>query len=156
MEARKVSHGRQTRQRSHGSGEHRGVGHRQRDTLLADLAEHRPRCVAGTRADTGRDCLSVRADERVDYDALQTTLSSKFIYGLWRPVTAIRQADTDLNAATSPDGNWLPLIPTPPYPSYAGNMATIGASAARVIALAIGTDDVEVRATWNRAAVSPT
>ncbi len=49
--------------------------------------------------------------------------ASKFVYGLWRPVTAIRQADTDLNPATEPDPTWLPLIPTPPYPSYAGNMA---------------------------------
>ncbi len=49
--------------------------------------------------------------------------SSKFVYGLWRPVTAIRQADTDLNPATDPDATWLPLLTTPPYPSYAGNMA---------------------------------
>ena len=43
------------------------------------------------------------------HDALQTTLTSKFVYGVWRPVTAIRQADTDLNAATDPDPTWLPL-----------------------------------------------
>jgi hypothetical protein len=84
------------------------------------------------------------------HDALQTTLTSKFIYGLWRPVTAIRQADTDLNPATDADPMWSTLIPTPPYPSYAGNMATIGASAARVLALAIGTNDVEVSATWKQ------
>jgi hypothetical protein len=84
------------------------------------------------------------------HDALQTTMASKFVYGLWRPVTAIRQADTDLNAATEPDGTWSSLLGTPPYPSYAGNMATIGASAATVIALAIGTDDIEVRATWKQ------
>jgi hypothetical protein len=84
------------------------------------------------------------------HDALQTTLTSKFVYGLWRPVTAIRQADTDLNASTDPDPTWSSLIPTPPYPSYAGNMATIGASAARVIALAIGTNDIQVHATWKQ------
>ena len=28
------------------------------------------------------------------HDGLQTTQTSKFVYGLWRPVTAIRQADT--------------------------------------------------------------
>ena len=31
------------------------------------------------------------------HDALQTTQASKFVYGVWRPVTAIRAADTDLN-----------------------------------------------------------
>jgi hypothetical protein len=53
------------------------------------------------------------------HDALQTTQASKFVYGVWRPVTAIRAADTDLNAATDPDPDWLPLIATPPYPAYA-------------------------------------
>jgi hypothetical protein len=84
------------------------------------------------------------------HDALQTTLTSKFIYGVWRPVTAIRQADTDLNAATDADPAWSTLIPTPPYPSYAGNMATIGAGAARVLALALGTNDVPVTVTWRQ------
>jgi hypothetical protein len=89
------------------------------------------------------------------HDALQTTLTSKVIYGVWRPVTAIRQADTDLNAATDPDQTWSTLIPTPPYPSYAGNMATIGAGAARVLALALGTDDVPVTVTWKQSDGQP-
>jgi hypothetical protein len=67
---------------------------------------------------------------------------------MWRPVTAIRQADTDLNPATDPDSTWLPLITTPPYPSYAGNMACVGASAARALRLALGTNDIPVTATW--------
>ena len=83
------------------------------------------------------------------HDALQTTQASKFVYGLWRPVTAIRAADTDLNADTEPDSTWLPLITTPPYPSYAGNLATIGASAARALQLVCGTNDVPVAITWN-------
>jgi hypothetical protein len=89
------------------------------------------------------------------HDALQTAQSSKFVYGLWRPVTAIRQADTDLNAATEPDANWLPLLTTPPYPSYAGNMATIGASAARALQLAFGTNDIAVKATWHQSGGQP-
>ena len=89
------------------------------------------------------------------HDALQTTLTSKFIYGMWRPITAIRQADTDLNGATHQDMAWATLIPTPPYPSYAGNMATIGASAARVLALALGSDDIPVAATWRQSGGQP-
>jgi hypothetical protein len=82
------------------------------------------------------------------HDALQTTQASKFVYGTWRPVAAIRAADTDLNADTDPDPSWLPLITTPPYPSYAGNLATIGASAARVLEHVSGTNDVPVAITW--------
>ena len=37
-------------------------------------------------------------------------------FAFWRPVTAIRKADTDGNPATSPDPTWLPLRPTPPLP----------------------------------------
>ena len=36
------------------------------------------------------------------HDALQTTQASKFVYGVWRPVTAIRAADMDLNPDTDP------------------------------------------------------
>ena len=84
------------------------------------------------------------------HDGLQTAQASKFVYGLWRPVTAIRQADTDLNPATDADATWLPLLTTPPYPSYAGNMATIGASAARALQLACGTDQIAVTVTWRQ------
>ena len=89
------------------------------------------------------------------HDALQTAQASKFVYGMWRPVTAIRQADTDLNPATDPDATWLPLLTTPPYPSYAGNMATIGASAARALQLAFGTDQIAVTATWRQSGGQP-
>ena len=89
------------------------------------------------------------------HDALQTAQTSKFVYGMWRPVTAIRQADTDLNAATDPDPTWLPLLGTPPYPAYAGNMATIGASAARALQLAFGTNDMPVSAIWHQSGGQP-
>ena len=42
----------------------------------------------------------------------------------------------------------MPLLTTPPYPSYAGNMACIGASAATSLKLYFGTNDVPVTANW--------
>ena len=57
---------------------------------------------------------------------------SKFYYNFWRPITAIREADTDGNPKTEADPNWLSLIVTPPYPSYPSGYA--GASnAIRVV-----------------------
>lgn len=85
------------------------------------------------------------------HDALQTSMTSKFVYGLWRPVTAIRRADEDGNPNTTQDANWLSLITTPPYPSYAGNMATIGTSQATMLALFFGRDDIRYQATWEGA-----
>lgn len=81
-------------------------------------------------------------------DGLQTAQTSKFIYQMWRPVTAIQRADEDMNPNTSPESGWMPLLGTPPYPSYAGNMACIGASAARSLSLYFGSNDIPVSVTW--------
>lgn len=82
------------------------------------------------------------------HDGVQTSMTSKFVYALWRPLTAIRRADEDLNAGTTPDATWTPLIATPPYPSYAGNVACISASAAEALGLAFGTDDFPFSVLW--------
>jgi hypothetical protein len=82
------------------------------------------------------------------HDALQTTMTSKFIHGLWRPVTAIRRADEDGNPNTTPDANWSSLIGNPPYPTYAGNHAAIGTSQSTILALVFGRDDIRFQHTW--------
>src|SRR5215469_5203575 len=51
-------------------------------------------------------------------DAIISVWHAKYIYGLWRPVTAIGLADTDGNPATGADPTWAPMITTPPYPEY--------------------------------------
>jgi hypothetical protein len=82
-------------------------------------------------------------------DGVQIAQASKFVYQLWRPVTAIQRADEDLNPATDADPTWMPLLTTPPYPSYAGNMACIGASSARALALFFGTNEVRFTVQWS-------
>jgi hypothetical protein len=81
-------------------------------------------------------------------DAVQTSMASKYAYSLWRPVHAIQLADQDMNPATDPDTAWMPLLTTPPYPAYAGNMACIGAGNARALQLFFGSNDVPVTITW--------
>jgi len=92
-------------------------------------------------------------------DALITSMSGKFIYGLWRPITAINSALDDLNAGTSPEPGWLPLIGTPPYPTYPGNMACVGAVAARSLERGLGLDvgnyAYPVSVTWKGANGNP-
>ncbi len=83
-----------------------------------------------------------------EHDALLISFNGKFLYGLWRPVTAIRNADVDGNAATNADPNWLPLIATPPYPSYPGNMACVAAASSRVLERMFGRDDIPFTVTW--------
>jgi hypothetical protein len=82
------------------------------------------------------------------FDGLQTSHTSKFVYGLWRPMTAIRRADEDLNAATTADPTWTPLLSTPAYPSHASNQTCVGTSAARALARAFGTDEASISVTW--------
>jgi hypothetical protein len=81
-------------------------------------------------------------------DAVQTSMASKFAYSLWRPVHAIQLADQDMNDATDADPTWMPLLTTPPYPAYAGNMACIGAGASRALQLFFGNNDIPVSITW--------
>lgn len=76
------------------------------------------------------------------HDTLLTTFTSKYTYGMWRPVTAIRRADEDGNPDTISDPNWTPLIATPPYPTYAGNAAGSSASLAAIFSLFFGRDDI--------------
>jgi hypothetical protein len=81
-------------------------------------------------------------------DGVQTTMTSKYAYGLWRPVTAIRRADEDLNPLTDADPGWTPLLSTPAYPTYAGNQACVAAAAARALAIVAGGDDFAFDAVW--------
>jgi hypothetical protein len=44
--------------------------------------------------------------------------NDKYYWNFWRPITAIRLADTDGNPATVADPNWTPLFATPPFPEH--------------------------------------
>ena len=90
-----------------------------------------------------------------EHDALLQSFTGKFLYGLWRPVTAIREADTDGNPQTDADPTWLPLLGTPPYPSAPGNMACVAASSARVLDRVFGQDNVPFSVTWTGTGTNP-
>jgi hypothetical protein len=51
-------------------------------------------------------------------DAEITVWRAKYVYGFWRPITAITLAGTDGNPDTAPDPGWVPLFNTPNYPEY--------------------------------------
>ena len=86
---------------------------------------------------------------------MQTSQTSKFVYRLWRPETAIDQAGVDNNTDTAPEASWPPLLLTPPYPSHASNMACVGAGAARMLANVFGSDKQSFTATWYTGASPP-
>ena len=51
-------------------------------------------------------------------DAFTAVFDAKYTYNLWRPVTAIRNADQTSNPATPRETAWLPLGTTPMHPEY--------------------------------------
>jgi hypothetical protein len=51
-------------------------------------------------------------------DAIGACFETKYHYQFWRPVSAIRFADTDGNPATAVDAAWTPHVPTPNHPEY--------------------------------------
>ncbi|MFN8060285.1 MAG: vanadium-dependent haloperoxidase [Vicinamibacterales bacterium] len=66
-------------------------------------------------------------------DSLIACWDAKYHYSFWRPVTAIRQGDTDRNSGTDPDPNWEPLGVTPNFPEYASGHTCATAAVADTI-----------------------
>ncbi len=85
--------------------------------------------------------LSFADDVIAFYDA-------KYTYNFWRPVTAIRTADSGINPETVADPNWLPEVgKTAPDPSYPGAHGVISASAAEVLISFFERDHAEFNVT---------
>lgn len=68
----------------------------------------------------------------------------KYHFNFWRPVTAIRAADTTNNPALRSDPNWEPLLNTPSHPDYPSGHACYGGAAAEVLRTIVGRDSVAV------------
>jgi len=76
-------------------------------------------------------------------DGYIASFESKYFYNFWRPITAIREGDTDGNIETRGDLNWNSYLIAPPIPDWPSAHATVGAAAAEVLAGALGTDFIE-------------
>lgn len=75
-------------------------------------------------------------------DASFAVWDAKYTFNFWRPITAIRAADTDDNVATVPDTTWAPYLSTPNHPSYISGHSGNSAGAAAVLAAFFGTDNI--------------
>ncbi len=89
------------------------------------------------------------------HDSLLTAHTSKFVYRLWRPETAVPNAHLDDNPATDADPAFVPLLATPPYPSHSSNASCIAVGAARMMANFFGTDAKSFTAAWYTAGPNP-
>jgi hypothetical protein len=74
------------------------------------------------------------------------SFETKYHYNYWRPVTAIRTADTDGNPDTTEDPTWTPLQLTYPIPDYDSAHSVEGGAAAQVLKRFFGTDHIRFSA----------
>ena len=80
-------------------------------------------------------------------DAAISCWDDKAHWGFWRPITAIREADTDGNRATDVDPEWLPLIATPPYPEHPSGHGCVSSAIVESLRDFFGTDRAKFSAT---------
>jgi hypothetical protein len=58
-------------------------------------------------------------------DSIGTVWNGKLRYAWWRPITAIREANSDGNPATAAVPGWEPFIVTPPYPEWPSGLTSV-------------------------------
>jgi hypothetical protein len=80
-------------------------------------------------------------------DSAISCWDTKFYYNVWRPETALREVNQQLNphAETIPD--FIPNMPSPPFPAYTSGHSTFSAAAAHLMAVYFGADDIEFSVT---------
>jgi len=66
-------------------------------------------------------------------DAIIGCWDAKYMFAFWRPITAIRSADSDGNPDTQADPTWTPLLVTPPFPGYPSAHSCASGAAVRVL-----------------------
>jgi PAP2 superfamily len=73
-------------------------------------------------------------------DAYIAGFKIRYVYDLWRPVTAIREGDNDGNDATVGDPTWDSHQNTPAVSDYPSTQSTFSGAAAVVLASVLGGD----------------
>ncbi len=79
-------------------------------------------------------------------DAYIACWQAKYRNPYWRPVTAIRHADSAGNGGSTADPAWEPLLPTPAHPEYPSGRAAYTGATARVLQEFVG-DEVRLSLT---------
>ena len=102
-------------------------------------------------------------------DAAIGCWNNKYHYNSWRPITAIREADTDGNPATTADPTWTPLfdpatpvaagqapLVTPPFPENPSGHNCAAGAILTTLRYFFGTNDVSFTATSNKSGTTRT
>jgi hypothetical protein len=71
-------------------------------------------------------------------DAFIAVLDAKYHYNFWRPITAIRNGDSDGNPATEREATWQPIANTPMHPEYPCAHCILSGAVAGIVKTALG------------------
>jgi hypothetical protein len=103
------------------------------------------RQVASARKMDLVDCARLYAlTSMAGIDAFIAVFDAKYTYNLWRPVTAIRNADLTSNPATPREASWQPLGTTPMHPEYPCAHCIVAAAISTVLQSVAGNETGEV------------
>lgn len=80
-------------------------------------------------------------------DGYIADFQNKYTYKFWRPITAIRAADSDGNRDTIANPAWDSLSPTPAAPDYTSGHSVQGGAMSEVLVRFFGTDGVSFTTT---------
>jgi hypothetical protein len=106
------------------------------------------RQIAASKEMTLIDCARLFAlTAMAGHDALIAVFDAKYAFNLWRPITAIRNADLTNNAATPRDASWLPLGDTPMHPEYPCAHCISSSAVGAVLQAVVGNDVPEMTMT---------
>jgi hypothetical protein len=109
------------------------------------------RQIASNRTMDLVDCARLYALTSIaSADAFIAVFDAKYAYNLWRPVTAIRNADLTSNPATPREASWQPLGVTPMHPEYPCAHCIVASAISAVLQHVVGNEIAEI------ALVSPT
>jgi len=124
------------------------------------------RFVAEQSLDTRESALLFAMIDLNAADAIINAWNDKYHWTFWRPMAAIRNADTDGNPDTAKDASWTPLfdpslpasiagaIPpaliTPPYPEHPSGQTTYASATMHAFQSFFGTDDMTFYLTSSR------
>src|SRR5690349_108487 len=80
-------------------------------------------------------------------DAFIAVFDGKYAYNLWRPITAIRNADQTSNPATPREASWVPLGTTPMHPEYPCAHCIVASAVSNVLQIVVGNEVGEITLT---------
>jgi hypothetical protein len=92
--------------------------------------------------------------------------NDKYYWSFWRPITAIREAESDGNPATEADPGWLPLfdpsvpvsgppLVTPGFPDHPSGHGCVSGAVVHALRAFFGTDKVAFTAESNKCLPAP-